>query len=72
MKLDFLKALVIGALQEYIYEQTQDLIDWLKKNCPVYFDEEGNLRVAPEDMLQFMKSLLKGLCYVIRHGGSGK
>lgn len=64
---EFLKALVIGALQDYIYKQAKDVLAWVRKWHPEWFDG-GLLTVPEEDALELVKAVLKAVCRVMTHG----
>ena len=60
------KALLLGMLQNYIYEQRRQLIDFLRRKGWV---GDGDTITVPADKLDdFAKDCWKAVAHVIRHG----
>jgi hypothetical protein len=65
---EWVKMLVIGFLQPYLYGQLEDLKRQVAKKNPAWFPADGGIAVEPGDELAFFKAVFKGLLYVIQHG----
>lgn len=69
---EWFRALVLGTLQAYIYDQLYTFVDWMKYLTKEqgYFDEAGNLHVPAGQINDFLKLALKALCTAIRKGNA--
>jgi len=65
---EWIKMLVIGFLQPYLYGQLADLKKRVEQTMPGVFPSGGGIVVGPGQELAFFRAVLKALLYVIQHG----
>jgi len=68
--MDWLKTIALGILQKYIYDETDDLVAWIKyySDDKGYITDDGGFEVRADEVLDFVKIMLKSLGTIIRKG----
>ena len=60
------KSLLLGMIQDYIYDQRRQLIDFLRDKG--WVNEAGVITVPADKLDDFAKDCWKAVAHVIRHG----